>query len=213
MGVALVENFNAKGTMKKRSRKTQSSSRSRKTPGRRNQNSQSEYESGQQGGMDNELHKLFLEELADIYSAEQQLTKALPKMAKAAESEELREAFEEHLQQTEEQISRLDQVFESLGEKMQRKTCKAMQGLIEEGTEVIQEHKGSTAIDAALIAAAQKVEHYEIATYGTLCTWADQMGHQEALDLLKETIDEEETTDERLTELAESIANERAEQG
>jgi len=163
--------------------------------------------------MDNELHKLFLEELADIYSAENQLTKALPKMAKAAESEELREAFEEHLQQTEEQISRLDQVFESLGEKMQRKTCKAMQGLIEEGTEVIQEHKGSSAIDAALIAAAQKVEHYEIATYGTLCTWADQMGHQEALDLLKETIDEEETTDERLTELAESIANERAEQG
>jgi ferritin-like metal-binding protein YciE len=212
MGVALVDNFNAKGIMKKRSRKTQSSSRSRKTAARRNQNSQSEYESGQQGGMDNELHKLFLEELADIYSAENQLTKALPKMAKAAESEELREAFEEHLQQTEEQISRLDQVFESLGEKMQRKTCKAMQGLIEEGNEVIQEHKGSSAIDAALIAAAQKVEHYEIATYGTLCTWADQMGHQDALDLLKQSIEEEETTDERLTELAESIANERAEQ-
>jgi ferritin-like metal-binding protein YciE len=163
--------------------------------------------------MNNELHELFVEELADIYSAEQQLTKALPKMAKAAESDELREAFEEHLQQTEEQISRLEQVFESLDEKMQRKTCKAMQGLIEEGTEVMQDHKGSPAIDAALIAAAQKVEHYEIATYGTLCTWAEQMGHRDALDLLKQSIDEEEMTDERLSELAESLANQRAEEG
>ena len=212
MEVALVENFNCKGAMKKRSGKNQPSSRTNKTTPRRNQSAQSEYESDQ-GGMNNALHELFLEELADIHSAEQQLTKALPKMAKAAESEELRRAFEEHLEQTEEQISRLDQVFESLGEKMKRKTCKAMQGLIEEGTEVMQEHKGNPAIDAALIAAAQKVEHYEIATYGTLCTWADQMGHQDALDLLKQTIEEEETTDERLTELAETIANERAEQG
>ena len=196
--------------MKKRSGKNQSSSRSGKTSTRRNQSAQSE-ESG--GGMNNELHELFLEELADIYSAEQQLTKALPKMAKAADSDELREAFEEHLQQTEEQISRLEQVFESLDEKMQRKTCKAMQGLIEEGNEVLQEHKGSPAIDAALIAAAQKVEHYEIATYGTLCTWAEQMGHRDALDLLKQSIDEEEMTDERLTELAEGLANQRAEQG
>ena len=162
--------------------------------------------------MNNDLHDLFLEELADIYSAEQQLTKALPKMAKAAEAEELRQAFEEHLEQTQEQISRLDQVFESLDESMKRKTCKAMQGLIEEGTEIMQEHKGSPAIDAALIAAAQKIEHYEIATYGTLCTWAEQMGHQDALDLLKQTIDEEETTDERLTELAETLANPQAEQ-
>jgi ferritin-like metal-binding protein YciE len=165
-----------------------------------------------QAGMDNDLHELFLEELADVYNAEQQITKALPKMAKAAESEELRQAFEEHLQQTQEQISRLDQVFESLGESMKRKTCKGMQGLLEEGNEVMQEQKGSPAIDAALIAAAQKVEHYEIATYGTLCAWAEQMGHQEALDLLKQNIDEEETTDERLTELAESLANQRAEQ-
>jgi len=162
--------------------------------------------------MNNDLHDLFLEELADIYSAEQQLTKALPKMARAAESEELRQAFEEHLEQTQEQISRIDQVFESLDESMKRKTCKAMQGLIEEGTEVMQEYKGSPAIDAALIAAAQKIEHYEIATYGTLCTWAEQMGHPDALDLLKQTIDEEETTDERLTELAESLANPQAEQ-
>ena len=200
-----------KGIMKKRSGKTQSSARSSKnTP--RGKQSQSEYESGQQN-MDNDLHKLFLDELADIYSAEQQLTKALPKMAKAAESDELRQAFEEHLQQTEEQISRLDQVFESLGESMKRKTCKAMQGLIEEGKEVMEDQKDSSALDAALIAAAQKVEHYEIATYGTLCTWAEQMGHQDALDLLKQSIDEEETTDERLTELAESLANQRAEQG
>ena len=200
-----------KGIMKKRSGKTQSSARSRKnTP--RGKQSQSEYESGQQN-MDNDLHKLFLDELADIYSAEQQLTKALPKMAKAAESDELRQAFEEHLQQTEEQISRLDQVFESLGESMKRKTCKAMQGLIEEGKEVMEDQKDSSALDAALIAAAQKVEHYEIATYGTLCTWAEQMGHHDALDLLKQSIDEEETTDERLTELAESLANQRAEQG
>ena len=162
--------------------------------------------------MDNPLHDLFLEELADIYNAEQQLTKALPKMAKAAESDELRQAFEDHLQQTENQISRLDEVFESLGESMKRKTCKAMQGLIEEGAEVMQEHKNSGAIDAALIAAAQKVEHYEIATYGTLCAWAEQMGHDEALELLKQSGDEEETADERLTELAETLANQRAEQ-
>jgi len=211
MDVALVENFNRKGAMKKRSGKNQSSSRSNKTTTRRNPSAQSEDESD--GGMNNALHELFLEELADIYSAEQQLTKALPKMAKAAESDELREAFEEHLQQTEEQISRLEQVFESLDESMKRKTCKAMQGLIEEGAEIMQEQKGSPAIDAALIAAAQKVEHYEIATYGTLCTWADQMGHQDALDLLKQSIEEEEATDERLTELAESLANQRAEQG
>jgi ferritin-like metal-binding protein YciE len=197
--------------MKKRSGKTQSSLSRKSTAGRK-PSAQSEFESGQQG-MDNDLHELFLEELADVYNAETQITKALPKMAKAAESDELRQAFEEHLQQTEEQISRLDQVFESLGETMKRKTCKGMQGLIEEGKEVMEEQKGSAAIDAALIAAAQKVEHYEIATYGTLCAWAEQMGHQEALELLKQNIDEEETTDERLTELAESLANQRAEQG
>ena len=162
--------------------------------------------------MDSGLHELFLEELSDIYNAEQQLTRALPKMAKAAESDELRMAFEEHLEQTQEQIARLDQVFRSLDETLKRKTCKGMQGLIEEGSEMMQEHKGSREIDAALIAGAQKVEHYEIASYGTLCTWAEQMGHDEALELLKQNIDEEETTDERLTEIAESLANQRAEQ-
>ena len=162
--------------------------------------------------MDNDLHELFLEELADMYNAEQQLTKALPKMAKAAESDELRQAFEEHLEETQNQITRLGQVFQSLGESMKRKTCKAMQGLVEEGSEIMQEQKGSSAIDAALISAAQKVEHYEIASYGTLCTWAEQMGHEEALDLLKENLDEEEGADEKLTQIAESSANWRAEQ-
>jgi len=167
-------------------------------------------ESGE--GMENDLHELFLEELADIYNAEQQLTKALPKMAKAAESEELRQAFEDHLQETENQMSRLDRVFQSLGDSMKRKICKGMRGLIEEGSEVMQEQKGTSAIDAALICAAQKVEHYEIASYGTLCTWAEQMGHNEALDLLKQNIDEEEAADEKLTQIAESFANQRAEQ-
>ena len=193
--------------MRKRAGKTRRASSSRSTP-RRNQATRAQDEEQ----MDSGLHELFLEELSDVYSAEQQITKALPKMAKAAESDELRMAFEEHLEQTQEQIARLDQVFRSLDETLKRKTCKAMQGLIEEGSEMMQEHKGSSEIDAALIAAAQKVEHYEIASYGTLCTWAEQMGHDEALELLKQTIDEEETTDERLTEIAESLANQRAEQ-
>ena len=193
--------------MRKRAGKTRRASGSRSTT-RRSQATRAEGEEQ----MENGLHELFLEELADVYSAEQQITKALPKMAKAAESDELRMAFEEHLEQTQEQIARLEQVFRSLNETLKRKTCKGMQGLIEEGSEMMQEHKGSSEIDAALIAAAQKVEHYEIASYGTLCTWAEQMGHDEALELLKQNIDEEETTDERLTEIAESLANQRAEQ-
>ena len=161
-------------------------------------------------GMDNELHELFLDELADVYSAEQQLTKALPKLAKAAESDELREAIEQHLEETEEHISRLEQVAESLDESIKRKTCKAMKGLLEEGDEILKEWKNSTALDAALIAACQKVEHYEIATYGTLCAWAENMGHDEALKLLRQTEEEESAADEKLTEIAENIANERA---
>jgi ferritin-like metal-binding protein YciE len=155
----------------------------------------------------NELHELFLDELADIYSAEQQLTKALPKMAKAAQSSELREAFEMHLEETQNQIQRLEQAVEALDETLKRKKCKAMEGLIEEAKEIMEEQKGSSAIDAALISAAQKVEHYEIASYGTLCRWAQMMGHNETLDLLKETLSEEKATDEKLTEVAESTAN------
>jgi ferritin-like metal-binding protein YciE len=161
--------------------------------------------------MKNGLHALFLDELADIYNAEQQLTKALPKMAKAAQNDKLREAIEEHLEETEAHVTRLDQVFESLDESPKRKKCKGMEGIIDEGEEVMSEHGKGEEIDAALISAAQRVEHYEIAVYGCLCTWAEQMGHDEALDLLKETLDEEKTADEKLTEIAKSTANVQAE--
>jgi ferritin-like metal-binding protein YciE len=155
----------------------------------------------------NYLEELFLDELADIYHAEKQLVKALPKMAKAANDEQLRSAFEEHLQQTENQVQRLEQVFRTMGKPAKAKPCKGMQGLIEEGQEILSEHKGTPALDAALISAAQKVEHYEIASYGCLCTWAELLDQSEALDLLKETMNEEEETDKRLTEIAESSIN------
>lgn len=160
--------------------------------------------------MDSALHQLFLEQLADIYDAEQQLTKALPKMAKAAESDELREVIESHLEETEEQISRIEEIAQSLDETLKRTTCPAMKGLIEEGEDLIKATKGTTAIDAAIIAASQKVEHYEIATYGTLATWAEHMGHDEAASLLRQTEEEESSADEKLTSVAENIANERA---
>ena len=153
------------------------------------------------------LEKLFIEELSDIHNAETQLIKALPKMAKAAQSPELRAAFEEHLEQTKEQIKRLDEIFESIGESMKKKTCKGMKGLIDEGNEMAKEFDSDNALDAALICAAQKVEHYEIASYGCLCTWAKELGHEDALDLLQETLDEEKETDQKLTELAESSRN------
>ena len=202
--------------MRKRTTRKSSSSRSTiarasraRGQGRQSRGQFSEYESQSQ---QNELHELFLDELADIYNAEQQLTKALPKMAKAARNEEVREGFEVHLQETENQIQRLEQVVDALGESMKRKVCKGMKGLIEEGSEMMQEKKGSSAIDATLIAAAQKVEHYEIASYGTLCAWAKLMNHNEALELLHETLEEEKATDEKLTQLAESTANIEAEQ-
>jgi ferritin-like metal-binding protein YciE len=179
------------------------SKHSARRSGRENMESKSE-------GMDSDLHQLFLKQLADMYDAEQQLTKALPKMAKAAESDELREVIESHLEETEEHVSRLEEVAESLDEALKRKTCQAMKGLIEEGEEIVKEQKGTTAIDAGIIAAAQKVEHYEIATYGTLATWAEQMGHEEAARLLRQTEEEEAAADEKLTEVAENIANQRA---
>jgi ferritin-like metal-binding protein YciE len=162
--------------------------------------------------MDTDLHELFLDELADILNAEQQLTKALPTMAEAAESPELREAFESHLEETRQQISRLEQVFQSLGEPVKSKTCKAMKGLLEEGDELMEELENSSALDAGLIAAAQKVEHYEIATYGTLCAWAEKMGHEDAFQLLQETLAEEKEADEKLTEIAIGVANEEGEE-
>jgi ferritin-like metal-binding protein YciE len=169
-------------------------------------------EQEQGGGMNTALHELFLDELADLYNAEQQLTKALPKMAKAAKSPELREAFQQHLEETEEHISRLEEVAETLDEKLKGKKCKAMQGLIEEGKEIMDEQEDSAALDAGLIIAAQKVEHYEIASYGAVCAWAKQMGHDEAVDLLQQTLDEEKATDEKLNEIAENIANTEAQQ-
>lgn len=157
------------------------------------------------------LHELFLNELADIFNAEHQLLKALPKMARGAESEELREAFEMHLKETENHIARIEEVFQLLDENPKRRKCKGMEGVIEESKEVLSEDKGSSALDAALIAAAQRAEHYEIASYGCLCTWAEQMGHTEAADILKETLEEEKEADRKLTEIARSSVNMEAE--
>jgi ferritin-like metal-binding protein YciE len=151
------------------------------------------------------LHELFVDELKDIYDAERQLTKALPKMAKAADSLDLRAAFEEHLEITRMQVNRLEEVFKSLGLAARGKTCAGMKGLIEEGQEKMEELEQGATLDAALIASAQKVEHYEIATYGTLATFAEIMGHQDAKDLLGQTLDEEKEADEKLTQVAGQI--------
>jgi ferritin-like metal-binding protein YciE len=157
------------------------------------------------------LHDVFLHLLHDLYDAEQQLVKALPKMAEACESPELCEAFETHLGQTEEQVRRLEEAFKSLDEKPKRVHCKGMEGLIEEGKELLKTEP-SAALDAALIAAAQKVEHYEIASYGTACEMAKLMKHTEALKLLKETMSEEEETDKLLTKIAKDVHAEAMEE-
>jgi len=153
------------------------------------------------------LNDLFEDELKDIYSAEKQLVKALPKMAKAATSDDLRSGFEEHLEQTKGHVERIERVFELLEKTARAKKCKAMEGLIEEGSELMEEKAEPEVMDAALIAAAQKVEHYEIATYGTLVTWAKQLGLEEAAGLLQDTLDEEKDTDMKLTQLAETEIN------
>lgn len=155
--------------------------------------------------IDSELHELFLDVLADTLNAEQQLTKALPKMAGSAVSEHLSAVFDSHLIETEYHVTRIEQVFASVNEPVQSKQCKAMKGLLSEAAEMMEEMKGSSALDAALIAAAQKVEHYEIAAYGTLRAWAEKMGHEEAAELLDATLDEEKVADGTLTEIAESI--------
>ena len=159
-----------------------------------------------------QLEKLFTDTLKDIYWAEKQLTKALPKMQKNATTDELKAAIEEHLTQTEEHVSRLEQVFEMCGKKAQAKKCEAMEGLIEEGNEIVEEtEKGTMTRDAGIIMAAQKVEHYEIATYGCLVTFAKTLGMEDAVELLQQTLDEEKETDERLTEIAEGNINQAAE--
>jgi ferritin-like metal-binding protein YciE len=156
------------------------------------------------------LDDLFEETLKDIFYAENKILKALPKMAKAAHSEELKAAFEKHLKETEGQVSRLEKVFDMIEVAPRGKKCEAIEGMIEEGAEIMKEFKGAPALDAGLVSAAQAVEHYEIARYGTLKRWAEQLGLDEAAGLLEETLEEEKNTDEALTELAEATINEHA---
>jgi ferritin-like metal-binding protein YciE len=156
------------------------------------------------------LHDAFIDELRDTYDAERQLTKALPRLAKAATNPELRTAFETHLQETQEQIARLEQVFESLGEKVRGKHCDGIAGIIEEGKSIMEEDFEDATMDACLIAAGQRAEHYEMAAYGTLVAWAEAMGHTEAASLLQQTLDEEKATDKKLSALAERSVNQQA---
>ena len=158
----------------------------------------------------NTLQKLYTDELRDLYNAENQLLKALPKMAKAASSEELKEAFEKHLEQTKGHVKRLEQVFEELDEKPKGKTCRAMKGLIEEGSEILEEDGEMSVRDAGIIVAAQKVEHYEIASYGSVRTFAHLLGQNKAAELLQTTLDEESETNELLNRLATSTINPEA---
>jgi ferritin-like metal-binding protein YciE len=156
------------------------------------------------------LEELFLETLKDIYYAEKKILKALPKMSKGANAEPLSAAFEKHLQETEGQVERLEQIFDMLGKPARGKTCPAIDGIIEEGSEILSEFKGAPALDAGLVAAAQAVEHYEIARYGTLLAWAKALGMNDAASLLKATLSEEEATDEALSNLAEGGVNDQA---
>jgi ferritin-like metal-binding protein YciE len=155
---------------------------------------------------------LLVHEMQDIYNAEQQILKALPQMVKAASHPELQTAFEEHLRQTEGQVERLERAFKLLGIPAKGRKCEGMAGLIEEGKKVMEQDAEPSVADAALIAAAQKVEHYEIASYGCVCTYAEMLGYDQVHDLLGQNLDEEETTDQKLTALAESVINPEAEQ-
>ncbi len=156
------------------------------------------------------LDDLFLDTLKDIYYAERKILKALPKMAKAAQSPELKAAFEKHEDETEGQVERLQKVFEILGKQPRGKVCPAIDGIIEEGEEIMDEFKGSTALDAGLVSAAQAVEHYEITRYGTLKRWAQELGMKDAVRLLDQTLAEESKTDEALTGIADAVANQKA---
>lgn len=157
------------------------------------------------------LNDLFIHALSDVYSAEKQLTKALPKLARAAKQEDLVNAFESHLEETQKQIERLDELVEKTpGVKIKRMKCLAMEGLVEEGNEIIEQVESGAVRDAGLIAAAQKVEHYEIATYGTLCALAKKLGYNSAAKLLDDTLKEEKSADEKLTVIAERMVNDKA---
>jgi len=155
--------------------------------------------------MKSSLEQLYVDELKDLFSAEKQLTKALPKMAEAASSEDLRNGFDEHLQQTEGHVQRLEEIFAMLNTKAGGKKCVGMEGIIQEGAEVMTEGYEGDVMDAALISAAQRVEHYEIAAYGTVCAYAELLGESDHAELLRQTLDEEKETDEKLTELSKKI--------
>ena len=201
--------------------KTRSSARTRrsrlesaaKPASRSSAKPQGKYPDTEPANDHSQLTKLFVDSLKDLYWAEKQLTKVLPKMKKKATSDELKQAIEEHLAQTEEHVSRLEQVFEICGKKAQAKKCDAMEGLVKEGESVIEEtQNGSMTRDAGIIMAAQKVEHYEIASYGTLVVFAKTLGMNDAADILVQTLKEEKDTDEKLTGIAEGSINESAEQ-
>lgn len=156
------------------------------------------------------LESLFLDTLKDIYYAERKILKALPKMARGAQSAELKAAFEKHRDETEVHVERLQSVFDTLGKRAQGKTCPAIEGILEEGEEILEEYKGTPALDAGLVSAAQAVEHYEITRYGTLKRWAEELGLKDAATLLSATLAEETKTDEALTALADMVANQKA---
>jgi len=157
------------------------------------------------------LMKLLEHQLADLYYVEKQLTKALPKMAKTATNEDLRTCFEEHLAETENQVGRIEQMFEALGKPAKAKKCPAIDGILEEGKEIMAEFADDEALDAGLVSAAQKVEHYEITSYGSMKAWAEQLGLEDLVSLIDETLEEEKAADEKLTEIAESVVNIEAE--
>ena len=159
---------------------------------------------------DKDLNELFLDTLKDIYYAEKQILKALPKMAKAANSDKLRAAFEKHHEETEGQVERLEKIFELLGKAARGKKCDAIEGILDEGKEIMDEFDGSPALDAGLLASAQAVEHYEISRYGTLKSWATALGMKDAVKLIDETLAEEKKTDALLTKLAETVVNAEA---
>jgi ferritin-like metal-binding protein YciE len=159
---------------------------------------------------DTTLESILIDELRDIYHAERQLVRALPKLAKAATSPDLREALESHLAETEEQVSRVEQAFEMLNESAKAKTCPGMMGIVEEGSELIKEHEKGAALDAGIIAGAQRAEHYEIAAYGSVMAWAKALGHDDVAELLSASLEEEKAADEKLTELAEAGLNQAA---
>ena len=157
-----------------------------------------------------QLNELFQDTLKDIYFAEKKILTALPKMARAAQLDQLKAAFEKHHKETEQHVSRLEEVFSEIDAKPQGKTCDAILGIIAEGEEIGKEYKGSPALDAGLLAAAQAVEHYEIARYGALIAWAEELGLEKAVQILQQTLEEEEATDEALTELAKEAVNQEA---